>query len=139
MLTQEFIAGYVSAFGSFLEYNRDHRKYFAFQIKSSLANKTLLDQIASTIGLDNRVYSYTNKTQSYSLLIVRDRQSLLTKVIPFFDTHLFGEKEQTFIAWKEAIIANCSTWNYRNIKSTSNPQLYKIVDKTPNNTQINGG
>jgi LAGLIDADG endonuclease. len=139
MLTQEFIAGYVSAFGSFLEYKRGNRTYFAFQIKTTIGNKSLLDQIAATIELNNRVYCYTGKLQSYSLLIVRDRQSLLTKVIPFFDKHLFGEKEGVFNAWKDRIMKNSSTWNYRNIKSPINPQGDTIVDKNPNTTQIKRG
>ena len=138
MLTQEFIAGYVSAFGSFIEYKRNYNTYFAFQIKTTLANKSLLDQIAASIGLDNQVYCYNN-FQSYSLLIVRDRQSLLTKVIPFFDCHLFGDKDTVFNDWKDRILANRSTWNYRNIKGTINPQHYKIVDKNPNTTQNTGG
>jgi hypothetical protein len=131
MLTQEFIAGYVSAFGSFLEYKRNHNPYFAFQIKTTIANKSLLDQIAATVGLINRVYCYDNREQSYSLLIVRDRHSLLDKVIPFLDGHLFGEKEAVYEDWKSRIYANRSTWNYRNIKGTINPQLYKTVDKKP--------
>jgi len=139
MLTQEFIAGYVSALGSFLEYKRGDRSYFAFQIKTTIGNRSLLNQIAATLELNNRVYCYTGPSQSYSLLIVRDRDSLLTKVIPFFDDHLFGEKEAIYTRWKERLIEKCSTWNYRNIKSTINPQGYKIVDKNPNTTQIKGG
>ena len=139
MLTQEFIAGYVSALGSFIEYKRGEQTYFAFQIKTTIGNKSLLDQIAATLELDNRVYCYIGGSQSYALLIVRDRHSLLTKVIPFFDNHLFGEKEAIFNKWKGRINEIRSTWNYRNIKSTINPQGYKIVDKNPNTTQIKGG
>jgi len=122
MLPQEFIAGYVSAYGSFLEYKRNFNTYFAFQIKTTIANKSLLDQIAATIGIDNRVYCYMHQNQSYSLLIVRDRNTILEKIIPFLDGHLFGEKEIVFNAWKNRITANRSTWNYRNIKSAGNPQ-----------------
>lgn len=132
MLTQEFIAGYVSAVGSFLEYKRNFNTYFAFQIKSTIANKSLLDQIAATIGLNNKVYSYIRSTQSYSLLIVRDRQSLVGKIIPFLEDKLFGEKDEVFKTWKNRIIKNSSTWNYRNIKGTINPQLEQLVDKKPN-------
>jgi len=131
MLTQEFIAGYVSAFGSFMEYKRNLNTYFAFQIKTTIANKSLLNQIAVSIGLDNRVYCYNRRDQSYALLIVRDRQSLLEKLIPYLDDHLFGEKEIVFNDWKNRIMANRSTWNYRNIKGSINPQLYKTVDKKP--------
>jgi len=139
MLTQEFIAGYASASGSFLEYKRGFNTYFAFQIKTTISNKSLLDQIAVTLELNNRVYCYTGRSQNYALLIVRDRHSLLTKVIPFFDNHIFGEKESVFNAWKKRINEKRSTWNYRNIKSNINPQGNKIVDKNPNTTQIKGG
>ena len=131
MLTEEFIAGYISAIGSFLEYKRGAKIYFGFQIKTTIPNRSLLNQIATSIGVDNRVYCYNNKNQSYALLIVRDRQSLLDKVIPFLDSHLFGEKETIFNNWKDRIMSNRSTWNYRNIKGTINPQLYKTVDKKP--------
>lgn len=124
MLTQEYISGYVSALGSFLEYKRNQNLYFAFQIKTTISNKSLLDQIAATMGLDNKVYLYASPTQSYALLIVRDRQSLINKIIPYLENHLFGDKEQIFNEWKNRIIKNSSTWNFRNVKSTINPQLY---------------
>jgi hypothetical protein len=133
MLTQEFICGYISALGSFLEYKRNFNTYFAFQLKTTLSNKSLLDQITATIGLNNKVYCYTGAVQSYSLLIVRDRQSLIEKIIPLLTDHLIGEKELAFNIWKAKILANSSTWNYRNIKGTINPQLYQLVDKKPNN------
>ena len=133
MLTQEFIAGFVSANGSFLEYKRGLNTYFAFQIKSTVGNHLLLYHIAVTLGLDNRVYDYTGPTQSYSLLIVRDRHSIIDKIIPFLEDRLVGEKLVIFNDWKERFMKNSSTWNYRNIKSTGNPQLYRVVDKKPNN------
>jgi hypothetical protein len=132
MFTQDFIAGFVSASGSFLTIKKNYNTSFAFQIKSSISNKSLLDQIAATLTVDNRVYIYSGKSQKYSLLVIRDRQSLLEKIIPFFENKLFGDKEAIFSEWKTAIIKNCSTRNYRNIKTTASPQLYQTVDKQPN-------
>jgi hypothetical protein len=132
MLTQEFISGFVSALGSFLEYRRGSHTYYAFQIKSSPSNHSLLDQIATSLNLNNRVYIYNKSSPGYSLLIVRDRHSILTKIIPVLDNHLVGEKALVYEQWKNQILENCSTWNYRNIKSTGNPQLYRIDNKNPN-------
>jgi LAGLIDADG endonuclease len=133
MLTQEFIAGFISASGTFLKTKKNYNLSFALQIKSSIGNKSLLDQIASTLGVNNRVYIYNGKSQKYSLLIIRDRQSLMDKIIPFLDNRLFGDKNEVFNEWKKSIIKNCSTRNYRNIKNTGSPQGYTIVDKNPNN------
>lgn len=136
MLTQEFIAGFVSANGSFLEFRKNFNISFAFQIKTTLSNASLLNQIAATLELDNRVYLYDYQKQAYALLVVRDRESLLAKIIPFFDNHLVGQKEQIFNEWRSKIVAYSSTWNYRNIKSTINPQSYQVVDKKPNTEAI---
>jgi len=132
MLPIYFVAGYISACGSFIEYTRGNHQYFAFQIKTPSDNSILLNQIASFFSLNNRVYNYKHGTQSYALLIVRDRNTLERTLIPFFNEYLVGIKKHQFLDWQGRFLNNSSTWNFRNIKSISNPQMYKIVDKKPN-------
>lgn len=139
MLTLEFIAGFVSAQGSFIKYTRNGHTYPAFQIKSSVENSSLLNQIASTLNLHNKVYNYNKAGRSYSLLLVRDRDSLLKKIIPALEGRIIGARADVYNQWKNAIIANSSTWKYRNIKVSGNPEHYIIVDKSPNNLSNGGG
>lgn len=122
MLTEEFICGYVSAIGSFIEFRQKDKTYFAFQIKTSIENESILNQIVSTLSIHNRVYKYRRTEQSYCELIVRDRHSLQNVIIPYFTGKLEGFKKLQFDDWKNRFIKNSSTWNYRNIKSTGNPQ-----------------
>jgi len=124
MITQEFISGYISAVGSFLQYTQNHKTSFAFQIKAIPSNISLLEQIALSMEIANRVYTYHGKTQNYALLVVRDRHSLLKNVIPFLENKLYGEKELRFNEWKKSIIENCSTWKFQNIKSKTMSQLW---------------
>jgi hypothetical protein len=132
MLSDQFIAGYISACGSFLEYQRSGKSYFAFQIKSTKDNVLLLQSIASTLSLNNRIYVYDKPAQSYSLLVVRNTQNIEKILFPFFDTYLNGVKRQQYLDWKEKFIKYCSTRNYRNITATANPNSYYLVDKKPN-------
>jgi hypothetical protein len=122
MLTEEFVCGYVTALGSFIEYHQKNKTYFAFQIKTSLENELLLNQIVSTLSIHNRVYKYRRAKQSYCELIIRDRHSLQNTIIPYFSNKLEGFKKLQFEDWKNRFLKNSSVWNYRNIKSTSNPQ-----------------
>ncbi len=139
MLTLEFIAGFVNAQGSFIEYTRNGHIYHAFQIKSSVDNSSLLNQIASTLDLHNRVYAYNKGDRGYSLLIVRDRESILNKIIPALKNRLVGPRSDAFENWCSSIKQNSSTWNYRNIKTTGSPERYQIVDKNPNSRTKRGG
>lgn len=139
MLSEAFIGGFVSACGTFIEYKRSGHTYAAFQLKTPIDNANVLERIAGFLELRNRVYKYSHKSQSYALLIIRNREVIEHRLIPMFDAYLEGVKKQQYIEWKYNFYKNSSTWNFRNIKTESNPQNDKIVDKNPNNEMLQGG
>jgi len=122
MLSLEYICGFVSGCGSFTQTTLNGKTQYIFQIKTSIDNHDLLEQIVVSLNLANRVYRYESHNQKYSQLLVRDRHSILNIIIPAFNNQLFGSKGIQFNTWRDNILLNCSTWNYRNIKSRSNPQ-----------------
>jgi len=132
MLSNEFMGGFISACGTFLEYNRYGRKYFAFQIKSPLENAGLLNQIAASLQLYNHVYTFSRAKPPYSLLLIRSRHSIISNIMPFLDQYLDGAKRAVYEDWKIRFWENCSTWNYRNVTSPGQAEKYKLVDKKPN-------
>jgi len=123
MLSLEFVCGFVSGSGLFSERVMRNKKQFVFQIKTTIDNHELLEQIALTLNLKNHVYDYISDKQKYSLLVVRDRHSLINIIIPTFNNQLIGSKVFLFNTWRDNLLQNCSTWNYRNIKADINPQL----------------
>ena len=117
MLTIEYIAGFISSQGSFISYSRSGHEYFALQIKSDFYNADLLEKIAASLGIHNRVYRYNKQSGSYSLLVIRDRDAIIKTIIPQLDGRLFGIKNIEYQEWKKLINEQSSTWNYRKIKS----------------------
>ena len=118
MLSFDFIGGYVSANGSFIEYKRNNCRYHAFQLKTTVDNTSLLNQILASLEINNRVYTYIGPKQSYSKIIIRDRNSIINKLIPALEGRIFGYKQGLYIQWKQAINNSSSMWNFRNIKTT---------------------
>ena len=91
------------------------------------------------MSLLNIVHKYTHKKQTYSLLLIRNREAILNTIIPLLDDSIDGFNRLKFQAWKQQTLENSSTWNYRVIKSTGNPQNYKIVDNNPNTLTKSSG
>ncbi len=118
MLSPFFVAGYISATGTFIEYKRNNNIYFAFQIKTLPQNVSLLNQIAAYFEVINRVYNFSQTKQRYAQLIIRNRQVILKTLMPFFDEYLDGYKKTQYLQWKKRFLENCSTWNFRNITSS---------------------
>ena len=126
MLSNDFIAGFISAQGSFMNIKVRDNCYPVFQIKSCVNNYGLLLKIANSLGALNCVYKYTHGKQQYSLLLIRDRDTLIEKLIPVLENSILGDKERKFVAWKAELMNNSSTWNFRTIKNTANS--YKLQD-----------
>lgn len=139
MLSESFIGGFVSSCGTFIEYKRSGHTYSGFQIKTPIDNASILEMMVSFLELKNHVYKYSRTSQSYALLIIRNREVIQHKLIPIFDAYLEGVKKQQYIEWKYNFYKNSSTWNYRNVTSESNPQNDKIVDKNPNKEKLQSG
>ncbi len=97
--------------------------YPVFQIKSSVDNYGLLLKIAKSLNAFNCVHKYKHGKQTYSILIIRDRQTILETLIPLLNDRIEGEKKTKFFVWRDEFLKNCSTWNYREIKNTKNIQI----------------
>ncbi len=89
-----------------------------FQLKTSIENAPLLEQIVSTLEIPKKVYRYTRNNQSYALLLIRDRYTIEKKLIPILDNRLEGVKRVRYEKWKSNISELKQKWIYRNIKST---------------------
>jgi hypothetical protein len=126
MLTTEFLAGYISANGSFMNVNVRDKQYPVFQIKTSLSNYALLLKIAHSVGATNVVHKYTNGKQHFCILLIRNRETIINRLIPLLDGILEGNKLHEFNEWKEVILKNSSTWNTRVHKNTANS--YRIIE-----------
>jgi LAGLIDADG endonuclease len=126
MLSNDFLVGFISAQGSFMNIKVRDRRYPVFQIKSCANNYGLLLKIANSLEALNCIYTYNHGKQQYSLLLIRDRNTLLNKLIPLLDDAIQGEKQIKYLAWKKELMKNSSTWNFRTIKNT--PIIYKDPD-----------
>jgi LAGLIDADG endonuclease. len=119
MLSDDFIGGFISAQGSFMNIKVRKSHYHVFQIKSSVDNYGLLLRIANSLGALNCVYIYNHGKQQYSLLLIRDRNTLIEKLIPLLDDRIEGQNRTKFLSWKTELFSNSSTWNHRMIKGTA--------------------
>lgn len=81
----------------------------AFQLKMTIDNKEILEQIRDYLGLRNRIYEYRypgkekSKRNKQAILIVRDFRQLKDILIPFFYKKLKGRKAGEFMGWLEKI------------------------------------
>jgi hypothetical protein len=129
MLTTEFLAGYISANGSFMNIKVRDKRYPVFQIKCSISNYPLLLKITHSLGATNVVHKYKHNNQQYCLLLIRDRETLLNKIISILDGHLDGQKRDEFENWKKEILNNSSTWNFRVHKNSANSYFISDTEK----------
>ncbi|HEY4523997.1 MAG TPA: LAGLIDADG family homing endonuclease [Candidatus Paceibacterota bacterium] len=110
-LSGDYIRGLVEGQGSFgfTASGPAGNKTPAFQLKMSINNKKLLENIKDYLGLKNKIYEYhypgkeKSRRESQVLLIVRDFNQLRGIIIPFFYKKLKGYKGKQFIEWLENI------------------------------------
>ncbi len=72
-----------------------------FQIKMEVEEMPLLEIIKAKLGLEEKIYQYTQKNKDYILLLVRKRSVIQTKLIPNFDGRFWGKKKNQFELWKD--------------------------------------
>jgi hypothetical protein len=96
----DFIAGLISAEGSFLWSNQKGNEIPVFQLKIQGKEKILLDLIKMQLGLKEKVYEYRHQNRHYALLLVRKKSTIENILIPFFDERLLGTKKSQFEVWK---------------------------------------
>ena len=132
MLSLEFIAGYISAVGSFMTVKQRGRLVPIFQLKTSIENLELLEQIGNTLEIPRRIYVYHHAKQNYALMLIRNRDTLVNKLIPILDGRIEGMKRVRYEQWKSDLSQIRGDWKYRSIQSTANQQLDSIEKINPN-------
>lgn len=128
-LSYDYIRGIVtSGKGSFTftttVYGRRKKHIPAFQLRMSVQNKKLLEQIKDRLKLKNNIYTYQYAGKDgytrnpFVMLIVRDFGSLKNIIIPLFYNQLIGYKGQQLNEWLEKIGSDPTI-----------PESYKLLDR----------
>ncbi len=97
----DFIAGLLSATGSFLWVKQKNSEIPVFQLKMAKNEEILLNLVKEKLGLREVTHSYTHKNHSYGLLLIRSRRTIENMLIPLIDGRLFGQKAIEFELWKK--------------------------------------
>lgn len=97
----DYLAGLISANGSFFTHSRCQRTDFIFQFKLPAADRAVLEAARERLGLPESVRSYSTGPHQYSVLVVRSRRSISNILIPLLDGRLFGTKRAQFDQWRD--------------------------------------
>ncbi len=97
----DFIAGVLTATGSFLWVKQKNSEVPVFQLKLQTADHALLELIKTKLGIKEQIHQYTHQNRQYSLLLIRSRRTIETILLPIFDGRLFGQKQIQFDLWKK--------------------------------------
>lgn len=97
----DFIAGLLTCIGAFLWVKQKETEVPVFQLKIQSADHELLELIKAKLEVREKIYKYTHQNRSYSLLLIRSRRTIETKLIPIFEERLFGQKQIQFEKWKK--------------------------------------
>ena len=89
-------------------------------------DKKLLQNIAFSLGLDNEIHEYVHQNRHYVQLIVRDRKSLLFRVVPAVRWKLHGYKKIQLESWLTEFFNRLGI----------NAELIELCLQTPDNTTI---
>lgn len=108
-----YICGFVDGEGSFSMSKNGDYKQFRFSIESDYRDKNLYDEIFNIFKsgqiTERRRISGTNQISFHSIIYtIGDKETLLNKVIPFFDTfELRGFKRIKYQRWREEYLKYC--------------------------------
>ncbi len=97
----DFIAGLLTSTGSFLWVKQKNSEVPVFQLKMQSGDHGLLELIKAKLEIKEQIHQYTHQNRTYSLLLIRSRRTIETKLIPIFDGRLFGQKQIQFDLWKK--------------------------------------
>lgn len=97
----DFIAGLLTSTGSFLWVKQKSSEVPVFQLKLQSGDHALLELIKAKLEIKEVIHEYTHQNRTYSLLLIRSRRTIETKLIPIFDGRLFGQKQAQFDLWKK--------------------------------------
>ena len=99
-LSLNYIVGLIEGEGSFCWTFQNNKRWVPiFALKMHVRDKKLIEQVGYTLGLSNPIYEYINQRRHSATLIVRDQESLITKIIPIFRDRLHGYKKLQFEEW----------------------------------------
>jgi len=101
-INHDFVAGYVSAIGSFMIVNTPNGSKPVFQLKTAIENLDLLKSVAEHLKIKNKIYTYKYKKQKFILLIVRD-QKTLRSISNDLKNKLAGKKSESFLSWSKLL------------------------------------
>lgn len=97
----DFIAGLLTSIGSFLWVKQKNSEVPVFQLKMQSGDHKLLELVKARLEIKESIHQYIHQGRKYSLLLIRSRRTIETKLIPIFDGRLFGQKQNQFDAWKK--------------------------------------
>src|SRR5688572_22360195 len=108
-----YIAGYVDGEGSFhvaIQRNLHTRSGWQlvpeFHVSQNAERRQVLDLIVQRFGCGRIQQNHRGTKDKTLVLVVRKRQDLLQKVIPFFDSYpLLSTKRQDFLAFRSVVNA----------------------------------
>ena len=111
-----YIAGYVDGEGSFhvaIQRNSSTRARWQlvpeFHVSQNEERRQVLDLIAHRLGCGYIRQNHRNSADRCLVLVVRERNALLTKVIPFFEAQpLISAKQRDFESFAEIVKAMAS-------------------------------
>ena len=97
----DFVAGLIIGAGCFTWVRQNGHDQPVFQLKMHASERHLVEQIRLALKLNESIHEYNHSGRHYVILIVRSRSSIEEKIIPAFESRLFGKKAAIFYLWKE--------------------------------------
>lgn len=97
----DFIAGFLTATGSFNWVKQKNSEVPVFQLKTKIDDLELLELIKAKLEVKEKVHTYTHQNRQYALLLIRSRKTIETVLIPILDGRLFGQKKIQFDLWQK--------------------------------------
>ncbi len=116
----DFIAGLLTATGSFLWVKQKNSEVPVFQLKMQSGDHELLELIKAKLEIKEVIHNYTHQNREYSLLLIRSRRTIETVLIPIFDGRLFGQKRIQFDLWKKKYYEKKLDFVYKHYSSVWN-------------------
>lgn len=110
LLSYEYIRGLIDGEGTFTFYtslSKNKVKIPAFALRMHIRDKSLIEAVRDTLGLNNKVYTYHHRGKDganrgpQAMLIVRGFSSFRDIIIPLFYKKLHGHKAIQFKDWLE--------------------------------------
>lgn len=109
----DFIAGLISVRGSFLWVKQKNSEVPVFQIKIQSEEYDLLQLLKDKLEIKETIHRYSHQNREYSILLIRSRRTIETKLIPILDGRLFGMKQTEFDMWKKKYFEKKLEFAYR--------------------------